>query len=92
MRDGLNLVDLEVNLAPPAGVDFAGLGGAIAAAIPGLAGYVGVDFVLTPAGPVVLEVNPRLTSSYCGLSRALGRNVAAEILRACTFEAETADA
>ena len=28
----------------------------------------------------VLEVNPRLTSAYVGLSARLGRNLAAEIL------------
>ena len=34
----------------------------------GLKGYVGVDLVLTDAGPVVLDVNPRLTTSFVGLS------------------------
>ena len=33
----------------------------------GLRGYIGVDFVLTPDGPFVIEVNPRLTTSYVGL-------------------------
>lgn len=50
-------------------------------AIPGLWGYVGVDLIVTDNGPVVLEVNPRLTTSYVGLSRSLGRNVAELILR-----------
>ncbi len=49
-------------------------------AMPGLWGYVGVDLMLTEAGPVVLEVNPRLTTSYVGLSRSVGRNVAALML------------
>ena len=48
----------------------------ICRAIPGLWGYVGVDLVMTERGPVVLEVNPRLTTSYVGLSRSTGRNVA----------------
>ena len=56
------------------------LGGRIAAAVPGLWGYVGVDLVLTPAGPVVLEINPRLTTSYCGLRRELDLNVAEQVL------------
>jgi predicted ATP-grasp superfamily ATP-dependent carboligase len=38
---------------------------ACAKAIPGLWGYVGVDF--TESGPVVLGVYPRLTASYFGL-------------------------
>ena len=52
----------------------------IAAAIPGLWGYVGVDLIDTPAGPVVLEINPRLTTSYCGLGGVLGVNLAALVV------------
>lgn len=53
----------------------------IATAIPGLRGFVGVDFVLGDDGRAsVLEINPRLTSAYVGLSARLGRNLAAEIL------------
>ncbi|QJP13918.1 ATP-grasp domain-containing protein [Starkeya sp. ORNL1] len=46
-------------------------------ALPGLSGIVGVDYVATPDGPVVIEVNPRLTTSYAGLRRSLGVNPAA---------------
>ncbi len=54
----------------------------VARALPGLAGYVGVDVVMRPDGvPVVIELNPRVTCSYVGLSGALGRNVAREILK-----------
>jgi len=53
---------------------------AVAAALPGLWGYVGIDVVLTEAGPVVVDVNPRLTTSYVGLKRALGVNPAALVL------------
>jgi len=53
---------------------------AIAAALPGLAGYVGVDLILTPSGPIVVEVNPRLTTAYVGLAEALDMNVAAAVL------------
>jgi predicted ATP-grasp superfamily ATP-dependent carboligase len=53
-------------------------------AVPGLAGYVGVDVVLGEdadgSGDAVIEVNPRLTTSYVGL-RALARfNLAAALL------------
>ena len=48
----------------------------IAAAFPGLWGLVGVDLVEASRGPVVLEVNPRVTTSYVGLRRALARNPA----------------
>jgi predicted ATP-grasp superfamily ATP-dependent carboligase len=53
----------------------------IAAAVPELWGYVGVDLVESPAGPVVLEINPRLTTSYVGLRRALGVNPAGLVLQ-----------
>jgi len=58
----------------------ADLAGRIAAALPDLWGYVGVDFIETAEGPVVLEVNPRLTTSYVGLREVLGANPAALIL------------
>ncbi len=55
---------------------------AIAAAMPDLFAYVGIDFMLTETGEcLVLEINPRLTSSYAGIKAALGINVAAEVLR-----------
>ncbi|MCL8381797.1 MULTISPECIES: ATP-grasp domain-containing protein [Xanthobacter] len=43
-------------------------------AIPGLSGIVCIDVILTPEGPVVAEVNPRVTASYAGLHAALGVN------------------
>jgi tyramine---L-glutamate ligase len=52
----------------------------IAEALPGLWGYVGVDLVDTADGPVVLEINPRLTTSYVGLRDSLGLNPAALVL------------
>ena len=59
---------------------YAGLAGAIARAMPGLWGVCGVDFIETAEGPVVIEVNPRLTTSYAGLHRALGVNPARLVL------------
>ncbi|MBP2305291.1 ATP-grasp domain-containing protein [Azospirillum melinis] len=68
---------------------------AIAAAIPGLRGYVAVDLIDRPDdpdsnGPVVVEVNPRLSVGYSGLSRVLGWNPAGEIL--VLFHTRSADA
>ncbi|GGE84019.1 hypothetical protein GCM10008020_31130 [Massilia psychrophila] len=59
---------------------FARLAQSVNAAIPGLWGYVGVDFIVTGQGVVVLEVNPRLTTSYCGLHASIGCNPAALVL------------
>lgn len=53
----------------------------VATAIPGLRGFVGIDVVWHPQrGPVVIEVNPRLTVAYAGLSAAFGGNFAADLL------------
>jgi predicted ATP-grasp superfamily ATP-dependent carboligase len=52
----------------------------IAAALPDLWGYVGVDVIDGPEGPVVLEINPRLTTSYIGLAESIGINPAALVL------------
>lgn len=55
---------------------------ATARALPGLRGFVGVDVVWNAArGPVVIEVNPRVTCAYVGLSERLGRNLARDVLR-----------
>jgi len=52
----------------------------VAAAIPDLWGYVGVDLIDGAAGPMVLEINARLTTSYVGLRHVLGINTAALVL------------
>ncbi|MCG6866696.1 MAG: ATP-grasp domain-containing protein [Thiogranum sp.] len=80
-RGGLKLEGVQVNAKPPGGSGCTGLAKTIAAAIPGLWGYVGVDILLTAQGAVVLEINPRLTVSYAGLYSALGLNPAEMILR-----------
>jgi predicted ATP-grasp superfamily ATP-dependent carboligase len=59
---------------------YAQLAQSVAAAIPGLWGHVGVDFIVAEQGVVVLEVNPRMTTSYCGLHASIGCNPAALVL------------
>jgi predicted ATP-grasp superfamily ATP-dependent carboligase len=52
------------------------------AGIDGLRGYAGVDLVLGDAGDdYVIEINPRLTTSYLGLRRLCQQNLAESILR-----------
>jgi len=48
----------------------------VAAALPTLWGYVGVDIILGERGAVVLDVNPRLTAAYAGLHASIGCNPA----------------
>jgi predicted ATP-grasp superfamily ATP-dependent carboligase len=45
-----------------------------------LRGYIGVDLVLTEKEPVVIEVNPRLTTSYIGTRKVVGFNPAQAII------------
>jgi predicted ATP-grasp superfamily ATP-dependent carboligase len=77
----VEIAAIEVNCAPVT-APLRALAERVVAAMPGLQGYFGIDFVQTARGPVVLEVNPRLTSSYVGLRPALGLNVAARVLAA----------
>ena len=56
-----------------------------AAVLPPTVGYVGMDMILGPEGPesdVVLELNPRLTTSYLGLRQLARANLAAAMLAA----------
>jgi len=53
----------------------------IARALPELWGYVGIDLIETPEQVLVLEINPRLTTSFVGIDAALGINVAENILQ-----------
>lgn len=65
------------------GRQLAALARGVGQAVPGLRGFVGIDVVWNPErGPVVVEINPRLTVAYASLSDALNRNVAAELLAA----------
>jgi predicted ATP-grasp superfamily ATP-dependent carboligase len=53
---------------------------AVAAAIPGLWGYVGIDLIDGSNCPLVLEINPRLTTTYAVLRDAIGVNPAQLVL------------
>jgi len=60
--------------------DFQQVADTIAKAMSGLTGYAGVDVLVADGRITVLEVNPRLTTSYAGLGRAIGRNPAGLVL------------
>jgi predicted ATP-grasp superfamily ATP-dependent carboligase len=66
------------------------LAGRALATIPGLCGYVGVDLVLGAEADGsqdrVIEVNPRLTTSYVGLRRLTATNLAGAMLRLAAGE------
>lgn len=79
--DGVDVDCIDKESAP--GRTLAALAQRVAAAVPGLRGFVGIDMVWRPdQEPVVIEVNPRVTMAYVGLSAKLERNLAAQVLAA----------
>jgi predicted ATP-grasp superfamily ATP-dependent carboligase len=83
----ISLAGIEVNAAFDRVTELTEIAERVVSAMPWLWGYVGVDLVSTGRGPVVLEVNPRLTTSYCGLREAIGVNVAELVLGLAQGEA-----
>ena len=80
VRDNqFHFLGATVNSLPDTDGTFARLAQAVAAALPGLWGHVGVDFVLAERGVVVLAVNARMTASYAGLHASIGCNPAAMV-------------
>ncbi len=53
----------------------------IARAFPELWGYAGIDLIEADGRILVLEINPRLTTSFTGIYAALGINVAGQVLQ-----------
>ena len=75
------LIACTVNVQPEKAQTYQILCQKIAEAMPLLFGYVGIDFIQTDTGEnLILEINPRLTSSYAGIKDALGINVAELVL------------
>ncbi len=54
----------------------------IVSIISGLAGYIGVDLIGVENELYVLEINPRFTTAYAGISKSINCNVTAKILDA----------
>ncbi len=52
----------------------------LAEKLPGLNGLVGVDIVFTEKMASIIEINPRVTTSYVGLSQSIGQNPAKLLL------------
>lgn len=79
-NDEFALLGCTVNARNIQQAGYEALADSIAAAVPELWGLVGVDLIATPEGPQVLEINPRLTTSYVGLRRSIGVNPAELVL------------
>ena len=60
--------------------------------IPGLCGYVGFDLVIpdeSGAEPLIVDINPRLTTGYLLWRKMCVDNLAARMLKSCVAEAGT---
>jgi predicted ATP-grasp superfamily ATP-dependent carboligase len=78
-----HLSALTVN-ALPISIAYQTIVNQVARALPRLWGYVGIDVLVTPTAILVLDINPRLTSSFVGLQAALGINLAELLLKLAT--------
>lgn len=76
-----SLQSCEVNISEENNQIYQNLINQIASVISGLWGYVGIDIIHPQfSEPLVLEINPRLTTSYVGINQALGVNVAEQVV------------
>ena len=78
-KNTLNLERCIVNAFPHD--EFIGFIKQLATAITDLKGYIGVDLIITNDEIFLVEINPRLTTSYVGIRDALGVNPAQLILK-----------
>lgn len=51
--------------------------------VKGLKGFVGVDLVVNVQGPVLMEINARITLAYVALREVVSRNLANDLLALC---------
>ena len=75
-----HLTDIVVNHHPDLGL-YQPLIDRIARSLPELWGYVGIDLIETVGQTWLLEINPRLTTSFVGIYDALGINIAEAVLQ-----------
>ena len=86
MTDGFEYLGGRLPLSPPLAERAQRLALATMAAMPTTVGYVGIDLGLGAADDgsedTVIEINPRLTTSYVGLRAACRENLAAAMVEA----------
>jgi predicted ATP-grasp superfamily ATP-dependent carboligase len=82
-----NLIDKQYQLSEiivnyqPASSIYQDIADSVARAVPDCWGYVGIDLIESPDQIWVLEINPRLTTSFTGIYAALGINIAKAVLQ-----------
>ena len=86
-RRRFSLRACHVNALARQALDCEQLAAGVQRSFPGVVGYVGIDFIVADDGALhVLEVNPRVTSSFAGLAASTGLNPCAEVVRAVCGE------
>jgi len=73
----------QVPFDHPEGPDAVKIARSAVGLIPGLQGYVGVDLVIQEGTAQLIEINPRLTTSYVGLRQVSRINLARAMWEAC---------
>ena len=81
-QDCFQLNACHVNALAHLELDFEGLAADVQKCFTGLLGYVGIDLIVYDHTPYILEINPRLTTSFAGLARTTGVNPCAVLLAA----------
>ena len=72
----------QVNIANKKRAPYQHLINQVAETMPGLWGYVGIDIIQPEHDQaLIVEINPRLTTSYAGIHQALGINVAETVIK-----------
>jgi tyramine---L-glutamate ligase len=79
-NDSIKLTAIGVNECLSFKDDMLKLAKKIVSIISGFAGYIGVDLIESESELVVLEINPRFTTAYAGISESINCNVTSEIL------------
>jgi predicted ATP-grasp superfamily ATP-dependent carboligase len=78
-----HLQTIQVNEREDKNGDYQKIASQVAKAFPDLWGYVGIDLIQTAQACLVLEINPRLTTSFAQIESKLGINVAKMVMSLC---------
>lgn len=78
----------HVNALAQEALDFEALAAGVQRSFPGIVGHVGIDLIVDGDNTLhLLEINPRVTTSFAGLAASTGLNPCAEVIRAVRGEA-----
>lgn len=78
----------HVNALAREALDFEALADGVQRSFPGIVGHVGIDLIVDGDNTLhLLEINPRVTTSFAGLAASTGLNPCAEVIRAVRGEA-----